>query len=118
MLLAFAFLASDNARRTLYVKLNVKRQALKAAEIPRTTIQEAITYFNYLTECRSCGIKPRPPSLDVQRVIDLHKGLHVPEVLWFQCGENAGSTQFVWDAKAVRSAPDFLYRLTRLGGNV
>ncbi|KAE8960695.1 hypothetical protein PF011_g30009 [Phytophthora fragariae] len=56
MLLTFDYLAY-NARRTLNVNMNIKRQALNAAEIPRATIREAIDYFNYLTECRSRGIK-------------------------------------------------------------
>ncbi|KAK1935190.1 ATP-dependent DNA helicase pfh1 [Phytophthora citrophthora] len=88
MLLAFDYLASEDARRTLYVKMNVKRQALKAAEIPRSTVQAAIKYFNHMTVCRSRGIKPRPPSLDVQQVIDVRKGLHVPETAFY--GSNAG----------------------------
>lgn len=91
MLLAFDFLASQNARETLYLKMNVKRQALKAAAISRSTILQAIRHFNYMSECRARGIKPRPPQAEVQRVIDLRKGLRVPRFLWIESGANACS---------------------------
>jgi hypothetical protein len=88
MLLAFEFLASQNARETLYLKMNVKRQALKAAEVKRSTVLQAVKYFNYLSECRARGVKPRSPVMEVQRVIDLRKGLRVPESAFY--GSNLG----------------------------
>ncbi|KAG6969207.1 hypothetical protein JG688_00005415 [Phytophthora aleatoria] len=75
MLLAFDFLACENARRTLYFRMNVKRQALKEAENRRSTVVEAIKYFKYVSLCLTKGLKPRHPVADVQHVIDLCNGL-------------------------------------------
>ncbi|KAG4050576.1 hypothetical protein PC123_g14171 [Phytophthora cactorum] len=83
MLLAYGCLASVNVRRTLYVKMNVKRQALKVAEYPRNIIREAMQYFHHITVYRSKGIEPRLPSLDVQHVIDIRKGLYVLESAFY-----------------------------------
>lgn len=44
--------------------------------------------MNISTTCREKGVKPRPPLLDVQRVIDLRKGLYVPESAFY--GYNTG----------------------------
>ncbi|KAG6947846.1 hypothetical protein JG688_00015369 [Phytophthora aleatoria] len=63
--------------------MNIKRQALKAAKIPKRTVRDAINYLNHLSLCRSEWMRPRPPSLDVQRVIDLRKGLHIPESAFY-----------------------------------
>jgi hypothetical protein len=83
MLLAFDYLAAKNARETLFVKMNVSRTALEAAEVSRSTVRDAIEYFRHLAACRVKGVKPRSPDAAVQRVIDLRKGLRVPESAFF-----------------------------------
>jgi hypothetical protein len=57
MLLAFDFLATQKARETMYVKMNIKREPIKAAEIPRSTVRAAMKYFNHLTACRATGMQ-------------------------------------------------------------
>ncbi|OWZ04148.1 hypothetical protein PHMEG_00023998, partial [Phytophthora megakarya] len=88
MLLAFDFLAFENARRTLYVRMDVKRQALKAAEVKRSTVLEAIKYFRHMADCKAKGIKPQPPTPSVHEVVELRKGLRVPESAFY--GSNIG----------------------------
>lgn len=88
MLLAFDYLASEKARQTLYVRMNVSRVALKAAQVSQETLHEAVKYFNYLAIARDKGIKPRPPLPEVQRVIDLRKGIHTAESAYY--GSNLG----------------------------
>ncbi|KAG7392741.1 hypothetical protein PHYPSEUDO_014228 [Phytophthora pseudosyringae] len=88
MVLAFDYIAIENARKTLYIRLDVKRQALKAAEVKRSTVVEAIKYFKYLSECRSKGTKSLAPIAEGQHIIDLRKGLRVPESVFY--GSNFG----------------------------
>ncbi|KAF1785181.1 hypothetical protein GQ600_13554 [Phytophthora cactorum] len=90
--------------------MDVKRQALNAAEVKRSTVVEAIQYFQYLSNCCAKGIKPQPPTADIQNVIDLRKGLRVPEAAFY--GSNIGRMRsdeyyhrgFPWGDK-LRKAP-------------
>lgn len=79
MLLAFDYSASKNARKTLFVKMNVRRTALEAAEVSQSTVRDEIEYFRHLAVCRARGIKPRSPDPDVQHVIYLRTGFRVPK---------------------------------------
>lgn len=83
MLLAFDYLASESARRALFVKLHVSTAALKAASISNATLRTAIDYYNYLEQMKARGLKPCRPPIDVQRVIELRRGLFVPESAYY-----------------------------------
>jgi len=79
VLLAFDYLAAENARKTLFVKMHVSATALKASEISRSTLKEAMKYFNLLSECRARGMHASRPPPDVEKVIQLRRGLRAPE---------------------------------------
>jgi len=57
--------------------------ALKAAEITKSTLKQAMEYFNHMTESRARGIRPGRPPADVEKVIKIRRGLRTPESAFY-----------------------------------
>lgn len=83
LLLAFDYLASKNARETLFVKLHASNQALQAGQVTQQTIEAAIEYLRHMNIMRSKGMKPDPPPEEVSSAIDIWRGLRTPETAFY-----------------------------------
>jgi hypothetical protein len=83
LLLAFDYLATENARATLFLKMHVSTQALRAGMISGADLEAAINYCASASAARAKGRCPGTPPPGVEHVIDVRRGLRMPESAYY-----------------------------------
>lgn len=83
LLLAFDYLASQSARNTLFLKMNVSAHALDAGRISQETVNILIKYYNDMIDAKTHGMRSPQPPRELQAIKDVRNGLRAPESAFY-----------------------------------
>lgn len=83
VLSAFDYLATENAKRMMFLRLSVSSEALQAESISNSVERDCIEYNRRVQQAKEAGFVIPPPPPSIKLIADLRKGINACEASFF-----------------------------------